>query len=97
MSARRASQFAEHGYFPHDVVRLQIWNDHRVDWWYAQNLLLYLPEENPDPVPLDLIHFKMNPHVMPVRTWKSTAREAAGLVFHVARDRVRDWVNRRRR
>ena len=92
-----ASEFARHGYHPHDIVRLSIWNDEHVDWWYAQNLLVYLPERNPDPVPLDLIHFKMNPHVMPTQHWQPTAREAAGALFYLARDRFRRAFSRRGR
>jgi SAM-dependent methyltransferase len=76
-----ASEFARHGYHPHDVVRRRIWND-RVDWWYA-------PTVSADPVPLDLIHFKMNPHVMPAKTWDPTVREAAGALFYMALDRLR--------
>jgi SAM-dependent methyltransferase len=79
-----ASEFARHGYHPHDIVRLKIWNDSRVDWWYAQNLLVYTPEPNPDPVALDWVHFKMNPHVMPTRAWEPTAREAAGALLRIA-------------
>ena len=96
-----ASEFALHGYYPRDLVRLQVWNDARVDWWYAQNLLIYTSEPSPDPVALDLIHFRMNPHVMPTRAWEPTAREAAGALLRIAsrrlsheRDRVLGGVRR---
>jgi SAM-dependent methyltransferase len=83
-----ASHFAEHGYHPHDVVRLRVWNDPRVDWWYAQNLLVYTREASADAIPLDLVHYKLNPHVMPVRTWDPTAREAAGALARIAGRRI---------
>ena len=79
-----AGQFAAHGYHPHDVVRLEVWNDERVDWWYAQNLLVYTPQRSEGPIPIDLVHHKMNPHVMPTRSWEPSAREAAGALFNIA-------------
>jgi SAM-dependent methyltransferase len=84
-----ASQFADHGYQPHDVVRLRVWNDQRVDWWYAQNLLVYTPEPSTDPLPLDLVHYKLNPHVMPIRSWEPSAREAAGALLNIAARQLR--------
>ena len=83
-----ASQFAQHGYHPHDLVRLRVWNDPRVDWWYAQNLLVYMADPNPDPVPLDLVHYRLNPHVMPARQWEPTAREAAGALVRIVGRRL---------
>ena len=83
-----ASQFAEHGYHPHDVVRLRVWNDPRVDWWYAQNLLVYTRNPNSEPVPLDIVHYKLNPHVMPAREWEPSAREAAGALARIVGRRL---------
>jgi SAM-dependent methyltransferase len=40
-----AERFARHGYRAIDVLREKLWNDDRVCWWYAQNLLLYAAEE----------------------------------------------------
>ena len=37
-----AALFAQHGYHPIDPVRPRIWLDERVDWWYRQNVILYL-------------------------------------------------------
>lgn len=36
-----AERFARHGYRAIDCVRPRIWNDERVEWWYAQNTLLF--------------------------------------------------------
>jgi len=36
-----ASLFREHGYVPLDWLRRQIWARPDVEWWYAQNTLLY--------------------------------------------------------
>jgi SAM-dependent methyltransferase len=40
-----ADLFRNRGYLPIDCIRSQIWNDPRVEWWYAQNILLYASEE----------------------------------------------------
>jgi SAM-dependent methyltransferase len=36
-----AARFDAHGYVPVDCVRRRVWSDERVEWWYAQNALLY--------------------------------------------------------
>src|SRR6266403_1721923 len=36
-----AALFRENGYFPIDAVRKRIWQNDEVDWWYAQNTLLF--------------------------------------------------------
>lgn len=36
--------FRELGYRCHDVLRPILWNDKRVEWWYRQNLLLFVKE-----------------------------------------------------
>jgi SAM-dependent methyltransferase len=40
-----ASIFRKHGYVPLDCIRRYVWNDTRVEWWYAQNILVYANEE----------------------------------------------------
>jgi SAM-dependent methyltransferase len=37
-----ATLFAEHGFVPLDVIRPVVWNDDRVAYWYAQNIVLYV-------------------------------------------------------
>ena len=37
--------FAERGLYAVDWLRPLIWEDERVDWWYAQNAILFLSEE----------------------------------------------------
>ncbi len=34
--------FQQKGYTPIDCLRSRIWNDWHVEWWYAQNVLLFL-------------------------------------------------------
>lgn len=40
-----ANLFAQHGYAAVDCVRPVVWSDPRVDYWYAQNVLLYVAED----------------------------------------------------
>lgn len=46
-----AALFREYGYLPVDLVRKRVWHNDAVDWWYAQNILLFaradLIESNP--------------------------------------------------
>jgi SAM-dependent methyltransferase len=61
-----AELFAEHGYAAHDRIRLPVWLDDRADWWYRQNVLLYVDRTRRPPglgepvdVPPALIHPEM--------------------------------------
>jgi SAM-dependent methyltransferase len=56
-----AELFRGRGYRPVDAIRPRIWMDRRVDWWYAQNTLLYLREGlgqelGPEASMLDVVH-----------------------------------------
>ena len=51
-----ARLFALHGFHAEDWLRPLVWDDDRVDWWYAQNSILYLRDGgNGEPV-LPLVH-----------------------------------------
>lgn len=39
------SLFRNHGYVPVDCIRPYVWDDPRVEWWYAQNILVYASPE----------------------------------------------------
>lgn len=39
-----ARLFRKRGYVPIDCVRGRVWRDDKVDWWYAQNTLLFVRE-----------------------------------------------------
>ena len=39
-----AARFGEHGFVPVDCMRRRIWSDPNVEWWYAQNVILYASE-----------------------------------------------------
>jgi SAM-dependent methyltransferase len=40
-----AERFVAHGFECLDVVRAEVWDDPTVQWWYAQNCLLYVSPE----------------------------------------------------
>jgi SAM-dependent methyltransferase len=52
--------FADRGYRCVDILRQRFWADTRVDWWYAQNGLLFLAPDVPLPEgtgkPMALVH-----------------------------------------
>lgn len=54
-----AETFAARGFYPVDPVRAQVWSDHAVAPWYAQNTLLYVGRRRPSEasaLPLRLVH-----------------------------------------
>jgi SAM-dependent methyltransferase len=50
-----AKHFAKHHYGCRDVLRPQIWADSRVEWWYRQNILIFMAGAEPV-VPPALVH-----------------------------------------
>jgi SAM-dependent methyltransferase len=47
-----AELFRDRGYVAVDCLRRKIWQDTDVDWWYAQNMLLFVEREHLDDEPL---------------------------------------------
>lgn len=41
-----ARLFAARGYLPVDCLRRRLWEDERVEWWYAQNVLLFAERDS---------------------------------------------------
>src|SRR5215470_339284 len=37
-----AAMFKKHGYLAIDAIRRHIWHNQAVEWWYAQNIMLYV-------------------------------------------------------
>lgn len=85
-----AERFASHGYQPLDVLRREFWNDGRVQWWYAQNMVLYADDSHwtqiaarltvppPDGV-LSLVH----PRKLEQAAWRIRVLEASVELMHV--------------
>lgn len=40
-----AALFEQWGFAPVDCIRGEVWSDERVEWWYAQNTLLFVSHE----------------------------------------------------
>jgi SAM-dependent methyltransferase len=40
-----AERFGEHGFAAVDCVRRRIWSNPNVEWWYAQNVIVYVSRE----------------------------------------------------
>jgi SAM-dependent methyltransferase len=57
-----AAMFATHGFVCIDALRATLWENHKIDWWYAQNTLLYIHEDRmtSDPALAELRH--QRPH-----------------------------------
>lgn len=45
-------RFAEVGYVAVDCLRRRVWDDPEVEWWYAQNMLLFVRETHLPKVPV---------------------------------------------
>lgn len=63
-----ANMFSELGYLAFDRLRPRLWNDDAIEWWYRQNIILYLQPQvaaqsglnvENSAVPLPLIHPEM--------------------------------------
>lgn len=51
-----SKKFKSRGYVCADCIRPRIWSNPGVEWWYAQNLLVYLREDRTSPT--DLYHLQ---------------------------------------
>ena len=40
-----AAKFASHGYLAIDYFRKKIWNNEKIEWWYRQNMLLFIHKD----------------------------------------------------
>lgn len=38
-------KFAIHGYVPVDFLRKKIWNNNKIEWWYRQNMLIFIHKD----------------------------------------------------
>lgn len=39
-----AKKFIDRGYVPVDYFRKKVWNNANVEWWYKQNIILYIKD-----------------------------------------------------
>jgi SAM-dependent methyltransferase len=88
--------FAERGYRLHDVLRRELWDDERVDWWYAQNAFLYADDsvDLPSPVamPLRAVHPRaLEDAVTAFDADRMSFRQSVGLLGYAARAAPRSF------
>jgi hypothetical protein len=59
--------FARHEMVPIDCIRPIVWEDERIEWWYAQNILLFVKDSLAVEYPrLARLHQEGNGRVMPL-------------------------------
>jgi hypothetical protein len=49
-----AEKFKKIGFEPIDFIRKMIWNNEKVEWWYRQNILLFVRSENIPSLPPEM-------------------------------------------
>jgi hypothetical protein len=80
-----APLFQGRGFYCFDVLRTRIWDRPDVDWWYAQNVMLYVREGSsafeemrsragPTPVPPSFVHPRMHRNALDWATWPLNQR-----------------------
>lgn len=88
-----ARKFARHGYVAVDCIRPKVFQDHRVEWWYRQNIVVYCdPIRRPSDWPIVDAHYVLN-HVDPSmietlaarRNYPYAGREALEMIAHCGR------------
>lgn len=91
------SKFSSHGYGVNDQLRLELWSDDRIEWWYRQNIVLYIDQDYASQhqiylksdAPLSLIHPNCfnNPHG-PMQVLKRDIPRWLGLQLERVRKRL---------
>ena len=82
-----AERFAKEGFSPRAALRSSIWNDDRVEFWYQQNIILYLAESHKALLPpseadalLDAVHPRLY-HIRVIKREKRRSRWKRFLPF----------------
>ena len=104
-----AELFKKHDYLPVDFIRKRVWENEAVEWWYAQNTLLFahsdllqtntaLQEEfeRTSPIQLRLVHprkYLAMAAESPVPVQPSGVWEASRLLFVCLRNAITKRVN----
>ena len=47
-----AKKFKKYNYVPIDYLRPKIWTNEKIDWWYRQNILIYLKQDRVGEYPM---------------------------------------------
>lgn len=79
-----ARRFAHEGFVPLDIIRDRVWDDASVEWWYRQNVMLFVASKHPaaslarPSSTLDRIH---PAHYRRVVDWGLTGAKASGRLW----------------
>jgi SAM-dependent methyltransferase len=89
--------FAARGYLAFDVVRPKIWTNSEVEFWYRQNLIVYMSEERaagfpngPTETVLPLVHPELFAHRRPSAARRVLGRVRSALRLRTRLNRLRD-------
>lgn len=94
-----AAKFERHGYSVHDVVRPAVWDRPEVEWFYAQNVLLYTHPDAPQLAetadrPIDVVHPRAWDHSHRPLTVGRIARETPGAIRRAVLHRIGPTISR---
>jgi SAM-dependent methyltransferase len=65
-----AEIFSKYGYVAVDYIRDKIWNDNEIEWWYQQNLLIYVKQSALDNYPELLASYRnTKPYLLRIHPW----------------------------
>lgn len=89
--------FRDNGYLCFDVLRYRVWNEPDVEWWYAQNVLLFAHKDSahiehlttispPTERPMHLVHPQMHLHNLAYASERADTLEGILKTNDVERD-----------
>ncbi len=94
--------FAERGYVALDIVRPKIWMNSDVEFWYRQNLIVYMSEQRaavfphePTDTVLPLVHPELFAHRPPSAARRALGRFRSALRLRTRLNRMRARLARR--
>ncbi len=58
--------FNQNNYIAFDIIRSQIWGDENIEWWYAQNIIIYVNKSVVNNYPSLRVNFSENDGVMSI-------------------------------
>ncbi|GHS93364.1 hypothetical protein FACS1894139_02900 [Planctomycetales bacterium] len=73
--------FRKKNYYGIDLLRSQIWDNNRIDWWYRQNIVLFVREDKLAELGLEKPQSFLLPLVHPQsKQWRRAERQPVGII-----------------
>lgn len=96
-------KFAKFGFYFHDVIRPEIWNNERVDFWYRQNIFL-VKKEKPsgrEISPMSMVHPRLfeltkrneKEYIQSLLAGRQGIRMSIGILFKAIMFKIRNLLN----